>query len=109
MSALAEKQCVPCKEGAEPLKGEALKKLASELNRDWRIVGEKRLERDLRFKDFRQALNFVNRAGEVAEEQGHHPDLCFGWGYVKVQLSTHSAGGLTESDFVLAAKLDKFS
>ena len=106
MTELANKTCVPCKGGTPPLKGEELSELAAQIP-DWEVVEEHHLERRFRFKNFREALVFVNRVGEMAEEQGHHPDLSFGWGYAAVTVWTHKIDGLTESDFVFAAKTDK--
>jgi len=106
MPALAEKECVPCKGGVPPLKGNDLRNLAAQLNPAWQISGEHHLEREFKFKGFREALNFTNRVGELAEEQGHHPDIYLSWGKVKVTIWTHKIDGLTESDFVLAAKID---
>jgi 4a-hydroxytetrahydrobiopterin dehydratase len=107
MAALAEKECVPCNGGVPPLKGNDLSKLASELMPGWQVMREHHLEREFKFKDFREALNFTNRVGELAEEQGHHPDVYLSWGKVKVTIWTHKIDGLTESDFVLAAKIDR--
>jgi 4a-hydroxytetrahydrobiopterin dehydratase len=107
MVALAEKDCVPCKGGVPPLKGNDLAKLRNELNPGWQTVKEHHLEREFKFKDFREALDFTNEVGELAEEQGHHPDIYLSWGKVKVTIWTHKIEGLTESDFVLAAKIDK--
>jgi 4a-hydroxytetrahydrobiopterin dehydratase len=107
MTQLAEKRCVPCRGGVPPLKGEALVRLAHELDGDWQVVGEHHLDREFRFKDFREALAFTNRVGELAEEQNHHPDLHLAWGKVKVTVWTHKIDGLTESDFVFAAKVDR--
>lgn len=107
MVALAEKECVPCKGGVPPLKGNDLARLRGELNPAWQIVKDHHLEREFKFKDFRQALRFTNRLGELAEEQGHHPDIYLSWGKVKVTLWTHKIDGLTESDFVMAAKIDR--
>ena len=107
MSALAEKDCVPCKGGVPPLKGSELAQLAAELGGGWQAIREHHLEKEFKFKDFREALDFTNRIGEVAEAQGHHPDIFLGWGKVKVTICTHKIDGLTESDFVLAAKIDK--
>ena len=90
-----------------PLGGSDLERLKRELNSEWKVVEGKRLERKYKFKDFKAALDFTNRLGELAEQEGHHPDLGLGWGYVNVQLWTHSAGGLTESDFIMAAKVDR--
>ena len=106
MSELAERQCVPCRGGVPPMKGEQINEMSSQLP-DWQVVNEHHLQRNYRFKDFRETLNFVNRVGELAEEQGHHPDICFGWGKADLTIWTHKIEGLTESDFVLAAKIDK--
>src|SRR5689334_542935 len=107
MTALAEKKCVPCDGGTPRLAGAQLDELASQLKSGWNVVKQHHLERELKFKDFRQALDFTNKVGELAEAQGHHPDIFLGWGQVKVTIWTHKIDGLTESDFVLAAKLDK--
>ena len=106
MSNLAEKQCVPCRGGVPPLKGEELTALHRELDPAWQVIDEHHLEREYRFDDFRQALDFTSRVGEMAEEQGHHPDILLTWGLVKVTIWTHKIDGLTESDFVFAAKTD---
>ncbi len=103
---LADRQCVPCRGGVPPLKGGQLKELSGKLP-NWAVVDEHHIERRYEFPDFKQALAFVNRIGEVAEEQGHHPDLCLSWGEVRVKLFTHKIDGLTESDFILAAKIDR--
>ena len=106
MSELAAKQCVPCKGGVPPLNGEALQTLRSQLGGDWLVVDEHHLEKEFRFDDFRQALDFTMRVGEMAEAQGHHPDIFLTWGKVRVVIWTHKIDGLTESDFVFAAKSD---
>ena len=112
MSDLAARHCVPCKGGVPPLRGAALLVLQHQLGPDgngWRIVGEHHLEKDYRFADFAEALAFMNRVGGVAEEQSHHPDLFLAWGKVRVTIWTHTIDGLTESDFVLAAKCDQLA
>ena len=86
--------------------GEEIKKLLGQLA-GWETVGEHHLRKQYKFKNFREALEFVNRVGELAEKQGHHPDVCFGWGQAEITIWTHKIDGLTESDFVLAAKIDK--
>ena len=103
---LANEKCVPCRGGVPALKGEELRELSRELSDDWRIVEEHHLERSYAFSDFASALAFTNRVGALAEEQGHHPDLCLGWGKVAITIWTHKIDGLTRSDFVLAAKID---
>jgi len=107
MTALSEKECVPCKGGVPPLKGNELADFAKELDSGWRVVKEHHLEREFKFKDFREALDFTNQVGELAESQGHHPDIYLAWGKVKLTLWTHKIDGLTESDFVFAAKVDQ--
>ena len=104
--ALADQTCVPCRGGVPPLKGEQLEILKRELP-DWEVINEHHLRKVFRFPNFQKALDFVNRAGTIAEEQGHHPDLLLSWGKVEVTTYTHKIDGLTESDFVLAAKIDR--
>ena len=107
MAVLAEKECVPCKGGVPALKGEDLQRLKRELDGGWQIVRDHQLEREFKFKNFLEALNFTTRVGELAEAQNHHPDIYLTWGKVKVTIWTHKVDGLTESDFVLAAKIDR--
>jgi 4a-hydroxytetrahydrobiopterin dehydratase len=106
MSELASKQCVPCRGGVPPLQGSEISRLLDQLS-GWEVVNEHHLKKDYRFANFREALTFVNQVGELAEEQGHHPDICFGWGKVEITIWTHKIDGLTESDFILAAKIDE--
>ena len=106
MTELAEKNCVPCRGGVPALKGPELAALASQLP-EWRVDDDHHILREFKFKNFRQALDFVNRVGELAEQQGHHPDLLLAWGRVDVTTWTHKINGLTESDFILAAKIDR--
>jgi 4a-hydroxytetrahydrobiopterin dehydratase len=106
MSNLAERQCIPCRGGVPALKGEELRNLAAQVA-DWRVVDEHHLQKTYKFADFRESLEFVNRIGELAETEGHHPDICFGWGKAEISIWTHKIDGLTESDFILAAKIDK--
>ena len=106
MSELASRECVPCRGGVPPLKGDELQRLSGELG-DWSVVNEHHLSKDFKFRDFAESLAFVNRVGELAEQQGHHPDICFGWGKVEITIWTHKINGLTESDFILAAKIDE--
>ena len=105
MSELASKDCVPCKGGMPPLKGEQLHALSHQLP-NWNVVHEHHITRAFPFPDFKQALDFVNRVGAVAEEQGHHPDILLKWGSAEITIWTHKIDGLTESDFVMAAKID---
>ena len=107
VSELAAKDCIPCKGGVPPLKGPDLEDLLAKLGEDWRLVVEHHLEKQYKFKNFAQALNFTNAVGAIAEQQGHHPDIYLAWGKVGLKIWTHKIDGLTESDFVLAAKADE--
>jgi len=106
MSDLAKRECIPCKGGVSPLKERELTELLDKLGEGWRVVDEHHLEKDYRFKDFRTALAFTNKVGELAETLGHHPDIYLSWGRVKLAIWTHKINGLTESDFIFAAKTD---
>ena len=106
-SELAAKSCIPCRGGVPPLKGAELQALAKKLGGAWRVVNEHHLEKDYTFKDFKEALAFTNAVGEIAEREGHHPDIYLAWGKVGLSIWTHKIDGLTESDFVLAAKADE--
>jgi 4a-hydroxytetrahydrobiopterin dehydratase len=106
MSKLASRECVPCRGGVPPLGREEIERLIVELEA-WEVVEDHHLRKRYEFKNFRDALAFVDGLGQLAEEQGHHPDICFGWGYAEVQIWTHKIDGLTESDFILAAKIDE--
>ena len=102
---LAEKQCKPCMGGVPPLAGEELARLQGQLQ-GWQVVGGHHLQKMFAFPDFVQALAFVNRVGGLAEREGHHPDLYLAWGRVEAKIWTHKIDGLTESDFILAAKIE---
>ncbi|MFQ5746351.1 MAG: 4a-hydroxytetrahydrobiopterin dehydratase [Gemmatimonadota bacterium] len=103
---LARRECVPCRGGVPPLQGEALGELAARLGGGWEVVDGHHLEKTYPFPDFGTALAFTNEVGRVAEEQNHHPDIHLSWGAVRVTIWTHKIDGLTESDFVFAAKID---
>ena len=106
MSELAAKNCVPCRGGVPPLAGEELKNFHQQVP-GWQVVNAHHLKRTFTFPDFRQALEFTNRVGEIAERAGHHPDIFLAWGKVEITVWTHKIDGLTESDFILAAKIDQ--
>ena len=108
MSDLATKTCVPCRGGVPPLKGEELASLQEQVI-GWNLIEEHHITKTCKFRDFREALKFVNHVGELAEEQGHHPDIFLAWGRVDVTIWTHKINGLTESDFILAAKVDQLA
>ena len=107
MSELAQENCIPCRGGVPPLKGEELDALQAKLGIDWQIINGHHLEKEFIFADFRQALDFTVKVGEVAENQGHHPDISLAWGKVKLTIWTHKIDGLTESDFIFGAKADQ--
>lgn len=109
MTDLASKQCVPCRGGVPPLTGGDLQALLRELNNGWRVIDEHHLDKEYRFKNFREALDFTVRVGELAEAQNHHPDIYLSWGKVRLTVWTHKIDGLTESDFIFAAKADQQS
>jgi 4a-hydroxytetrahydrobiopterin dehydratase len=106
MSDLAAKSCVPCRGETPALKGKELEDLHRQIP-DWEVINEHHLRRTFKFPDFVSALTFVNRVGGVAEKEGHHPDISLGWGKAEVTTWTHSIDGLSESDFILAAKVDR--
>ncbi len=106
MSGLTEKTCVPCRSGVPALSAEESKHYLDQTP-NWALDGAaSRIERRFAFGDFVEALDFVNRLGALAENEGHHPDISFGWGYCNVVLYTHKIKGLHENDFIMAAKID---
>lgn len=106
---LGDKKCVPCQGGIDPLTAEEIKPYLAQLPDGWEVMEDKKLVRMFKFKDFVEALAFVNKVGEVAEEQGHHPDIYFTWGRAKIELWTHKIKGLHENDFILAAKISELT
>jgi len=106
VSELAQRTCVPCRGGVPPLDAAETDELLQKLPPGWRAVKEHHLERNFEFRNFREALAFTNEVGKIAEEQKHHPDICLSWGRVQLEIWTHKIDGLTESDFILAAKCD---
>jgi len=107
MSDLATKRCEPCEGGVPPLSKDKHTELLVQLADGWNVIEDHHLEREWSFSDFVSALEFANAAGTICEEQGHHADFEVGWGRVKAMIWTHKIDGLTESDFVLAAKFDR--
>ncbi len=105
MSELANKDCVPCRGGVPPLPGGEVTTLLAQLD-GWEVINGHHLRKEFKFSDFKETQSFVNRTGDLAEEQWHHPDICFGWGRAEITIWTHKIDGLTESDFILAAKID---
>jgi 4a-hydroxytetrahydrobiopterin dehydratase len=109
MSRLARLKCVPCRGGVPPLRGARLARLKRELGGGWRVARGHHLEKIFELRDFAQALAFVDRIGALAEKVGHHPDLELSWGRVVVRIFTHKIDGLSESDFILAARIDSLA
>ena len=105
-TALKERRCIPCEGGIPPLDKNAQQDLLKQLSAGWQVIDGHHLEKEFKFKNFVQALNFTNAVGAVAEAEGHHPDIFLTWGKVKLTIWTHSINGLTESDFILAAKAE---
>jgi len=103
---LASKQCVPCSRKTPPLAAVAIQQLKEQLADGWEVIGDHHLEKEYPFSNFKEALEFTNRVGAIAEQEGHHPDILLRWGKVKLTVWTHSIDGLSENDFILAAKAD---
>lgn len=107
MTDLLSKKCIPCSIGADPLNSGEIQEYMKNLKGDWKVVEDRYIEKTYRFKDFREALDFTNKVGELAEAEGHHPDIFLAWGRVVIKLLTHKIKGLHENDFILAAKIDQ--
>jgi 4a-hydroxytetrahydrobiopterin dehydratase len=108
MTKLARKTCVPCLGNVPALSGDRIDPLLADLDQ-WSVEKGHHLTKTFKFRDFAHALAFVNRVGEIAEEQDHHPDVHLSWGRVRLDIWTHKIDGLTENDFILAAKIDELS
>jgi 4a-hydroxytetrahydrobiopterin dehydratase len=106
-SKLTEKKCIPCSGAIPRLRGKEIESFFEQLEPGWKVKEERHLEKEYHFPDFRQALDFTNEIGMIAEAEGHHPDVYLAWGKVKLILWTHKINGLSESDFILAAKCDE--
>ena len=110
MSELFEKKCVPCEGGVPALDISEIHKYQKKID-GWDVIKNEKniffLEKKFRFKNFVESQKFVNDVGRVSEEEGHHPEILFGWGYAKINISTHAIEGLSENDFILASKIDK--
>ncbi|MDC0403203.1 4a-hydroxytetrahydrobiopterin dehydratase [Candidatus Pelagibacter sp.] len=109
MTDLINKKCEPCEGGMIPFDVSEIHKYQKKVD-GWDIIKNKKniyfLEKNFQFENFKKSQNFVNLVGKIAEEEGHHPDITFGWGYVKINITTHAIEGLSENDFILAAKID---
>lgn len=105
MGSLSSRNCTPCRGGVPPMNTSEAERFAKELD-GWEVINNHHLHKLYQLSDFAASLRFVNEVSSLAEEQGHHPDICFGWGRAEITVWTHKADGLTESDFILAAKID---
>jgi len=109
MDDLINKKCAPCEGGAIPFDISEIHKYQKKVD-GWDIIKNEKniylLEKKFNFKNFLESQNFVNIVGKISEEEGHHPDISFGWGYAKISITTHAIEGLSENDFILAAKID---
>ncbi len=109
MENLTNKKCIPCETAADPLKAEEIKSLSKQVDKNWKVIGKKKIERKFSFKDFKENMIFVNKIAEVAEADEHHPDLFISYSKLTVTLLTHNIGGLSENDFIVAAKIDQLA
>lgn len=107
MTDLLSKKCIPCSIGAIPLERDEIEEYLKNLKNGWTVIDDKFIEKTYKFKDFKEALDFVNKVGKLAEEEGHHPDIYLSWGKVILKLWTHKIKGLHENDFIMAAKIDQ--
>ena len=110
MNDLLKKKCVPCEGGLVPFDISQIHKYQKKVD-GWHVINNDNknfsLEKKFKFKNFEESQNFINKVGTISEEEGHHPDISFGWGYAKITIQTHAIEGLSENDFILAAKIDQ--
>jgi 4a-hydroxytetrahydrobiopterin dehydratase len=107
MSELTEKKCVPCEEGTEPLNTKQIEEYTGKLETEWEVLENKKIYKEFPFENFMRGMEFANKVAAIAEEENHHPDMCVHYPKVDITLSTHNIGGLSENDFILAAKIEK--
>ncbi len=112
MTDLTQKKCIPCEGGVIPFDISEIHKYQKKVD-GWELAKDKTeiyfLEKEFKFKNFKESQNFINQVGDISESEGHHPDILFGWGYAKIKITTHAIHGLSENDFILAAKIDKIN
>ena len=106
MDDLLNQKCVPCEGGTPPLSPSEVERYKKQLKQEWQIVDNKKLQRTFIFKNFRESMNFVNKVANIAESEGHHPDIYIFYSKVKIELWTHAIGGLFTNDFIMAAKIE---
>lgn len=104
---LTSKKCVPCEGGTQPLKRDEIDHYLKVVNPKWEVIEEKSLKRRFKFGNFKQAMEFVSKVANLAEEEGHHPDITINYNRVTLELTTHSIGGLSENDFIIASKVEQ--
>jgi len=109
MTDLIQKKCVPCEGGVPPFGPEEIKKYLSQLKKGWQVLGDEKIKKLFKFEDFKEAMAFVNNVAELAESEGHHPDIIINYSKVDIIIWTHKIGGLSENDFILAAKIDNIT
>jgi 4a-hydroxytetrahydrobiopterin dehydratase len=107
MTELSKKKCVPCEGGVPPLEADKINELKQQVNSDWQVLENKKIKRSFSFVNFKQTMDMVNKIADIAEAEGHHPDMYVSYGKLEVELWTHAINGLSENDFILAAKIDK--
>jgi len=106
---LTQMKCVPCEGGTPPLTPEKMAEYKMQLKQDWQAEDNKKIKREFIFKDFKEAMAFINKVAALAESEGHHPDIYIFYNKVTLELSTHAVHGLSDNDFILAAKIDKIN
>ena len=106
---LTKKKCKPCEGGVPPLKPDEINDFLNQLNTTWEVKEQKQIEKAFKFKNFKEALDFANKVGEIAEDEQHHPDIHVYYGKVIIDLATHAIGGLSENDFIVAAKVEELA
>lgn len=106
--ALTGKKCVPCEGGTQPFTVAQINDYLAQLKTDWVVLDDKKIQQKFKFKNFKEAIAFVNKIADIAEQEGHHPDITINYNRVTIELSTHSIGGLSENDFILAAKIEQY-
>lgn len=106
MADLLSKKCIPCEGGTKPFAAEEIKLLLNQL-KGWSLVGIQKIYKEFKFRDFKEAMNFVNKVAAIADMEGHHPDFAILYNRVIINLTTHAIGGLSENDFIMAAKIDQ--
>ncbi|MDO8474329.1 MAG: 4a-hydroxytetrahydrobiopterin dehydratase [bacterium] len=108
MEKLTEKKCVPCEGGVKPFTNKEIREYLLQLKKGWDVMNGKKIKKNFKFENFKEAVEFLNKVAKIAEQEGHHPDMrVFGWNKVEIELSTHAIGGLSENDFILAAKIEQ--